>query len=84
LEPARPRQGYQRRFSEAIQPGSSKVPSGARLMDLSRYTVLPGLIDCHTHLIGELQSADVLRATKNSNSIFVVCFSTFVCFVPSW
>jgi imidazolonepropionase-like amidohydrolase len=27
------------------------VPPDGRVVDLSRYTVLPGLIDCHTHLI---------------------------------
>ncbi|HEY7637791.1 MAG TPA: amidohydrolase family protein [Gemmatimonadales bacterium] len=53
---------------EAIQPGTAKVPSGARVVDLSRYTVLPGLIDCHTHLIGELQSADVLLPLERSEA----------------
>ncbi len=34
-----------------VAPASAiKIPSGASVLDLSRSTVLPGLIDCHTHL----------------------------------
>jgi imidazolonepropionase-like amidohydrolase len=53
---------------EAILPGSAKPPTGARLVDLSRYTVLPGLIDCHTHLVGDVAGADVLLPLERSEA----------------
>ena len=53
---------------EAILPGSAKLPGGARLVDLSRYTVLPGLIDCHTHLVGDVAGADVLLPLERSEA----------------
>ena len=30
--------------------GDIKIPAGANIIDLAHDTVLPGLIDCHTHL----------------------------------
>jgi imidazolonepropionase-like amidohydrolase len=30
-----------------------KIPANAKMIDLSKQTVLPGLIDCHTHITGQ-------------------------------
>ncbi len=41
---------------ESVSDDGGGVPDGADVLDLSDFTVLPGLIDCHAHLIGELDS----------------------------
>jgi imidazolonepropionase-like amidohydrolase len=36
---------------ERVEQVGTSIPAGARTVDLSRYTCLPGLIDSHTHVL---------------------------------
>lgn len=46
----------------------TKPPKAARIIDWRRYTILPGMIDLHTHLADVSQSADVALPLKTSLS----------------
>ncbi len=50
----------------SVGPYSAAPRAAARLIDWSAYTVLPGLIDLHTHLVGEISSASIAAPLLSS------------------
>ena len=46
------------RIEALLDPGRP-LPEAAALVELPGHTLLPGLIDCHTHLVGELQGSGI-------------------------
>src|ERR1041385_2332767 len=58
---------------ERIQSIAKSAPAGAKVIDLGDATVLPGLIDCHVHLLtdwNDLSSTAFLRQSAPQKMLF--------------
>jgi len=56
------------RVADVRPDGPTAVPSGASVLDLRDCTVVPGLIDLHTHLVGEVEGASYAEIATRSGA----------------
>jgi imidazolonepropionase-like amidohydrolase len=56
------------RIAKILPPGSTDWPNDARVLDVTGKTVMPGLIDLHTHLTYPLTAGDFAAATNEADA----------------
>lgn len=54
------------RITKVAHASQIAIPTGANIVDLSQDWVLPGLIDCHTHLEGRADKYDPINEVKDT------------------
>jgi imidazolonepropionase-like amidohydrolase len=54
------------RVVDVVPAAAAPPTASARTSDLSDLTVVPGLIDCHSHLVGDVQEAGVPATTTSA------------------
>jgi imidazolonepropionase-like amidohydrolase len=60
------------RIMEVGPENQVKIPAGARVIDLSQATVLPGLIDGHSHVFDSLSNGERVTTTNEAWTISAV------------
>jgi imidazolonepropionase-like amidohydrolase len=52
----------------SVAPWSGDAPDGAEVIDLSDFTVAPGLFDCHTHVADNVQASSYAETLTRSGA----------------